>query len=345
MYVFDISLKAFNTFHLEIFTNKLTIVHSFNSIIEAWRLSQEINMPFMMLGEGSNVLFLEDFSGQIVINALKGIHLDEHDEEWHIHVGAGENWHSLVKWTLKNGIAGLENLAFIPGMVGSAAVQNIGAYGVEFKNFCKYVDTLHLPTQQTMRLSRPECQFGYRDSIFQHAMRNEYVIVAVGLCIEKSWLPKLSYGDLVKLNPAEICATDIFNAVYYMRQSKLPDPKIIGNVGSFFKNPIVGQEKAMTLLTKWPSMPYYLQSNGTIKLAAAWLIEQCNLKGYSIGGAAVHRKQAAVLINKNHATPNDIVILASKIRNKVGEKFHIWLEPEIRFIGAQGECNAIEVLS
>ncbi|WP_336779176.1 UDP-N-acetylmuramate dehydrogenase [Pantoea sp. USHLN256] len=339
------SLKAFNTLGLAVSAHTLIIADTPDAITTAWQNSQRSNLPFLVLGEGSNMLFLEDFGGTVVVNAIKGITIDDHDEAWHLHVGAGENWHNLVEQTLKKGITGLENLALIPGKAGSAPIQNIGAYGVEFKDICHHVEALHLPSQKIVRLHREECQFGYRDSIFKHAMKNDYVITSVGLRLAKQWQPVLSYGDLTKLNPATVCAWDVFNAICHMRQSKLPDPKITGNVGSFFKNPLITGELAVALIKEWPTIPHYPQQNGEVKLAAGWLIDQCGLKGYRMGGAAVHRQQALVLINEDHATPQDIVDLAHHVRNKVGKKFDVWLEPEVRFIGARGERNAVEVIS
>ena len=339
------SLKAFNTLGLVINAHKLVIAETPEAIIAAWQASELNHHPFMVLGEGSNVLFLENFSGSVVVNAIKGITIEEQDEAWHLHVGAGENWHELVEKTLKKGITGLENLALIPGMAGSAPIQNIGAYGVEFKDVCHYVEILHLSTQKITRLHREECEFGYRDSIFKHAMKDDYVIIAVGLRLTKTWHPVINYGDLASLNPSTINAWDVFNAVCQMRRSKLPDPHVIGNVGSFFKNPLISQVQAKSLLETWPKIPHYPQANGEFKLAAGWLIEQCNLKGSRVGGAAVHRQQALVLINEENATPQDIVELARQVRNQVGEKFNVWLEPEVRFIGAQGELNAVEVIS
>lgn len=339
------SLKAFNTLGLAICTPMLIIAETHDVISAAWKNSQQSNLPFIVLGEGSNVFFLEDFSGTVVVNAIKGITIEEHDEAWHLHVGAGENWHSLVEQTLKKGITGLENLALIPGTAGSAPIQNIGAYGIEFKDICHYVEVLHLPTQKISRLNREECEFGYRDSAFKHGLKNDYVIIAVGMRLAKQWQPILSYGDLIKLNPATVCAWDVFNAICHMRQSKLPDPKVTGNVGSFFKNPLITDEQATSLIKAWPAMPHFPQASGEVKLAAGWLIDQCGLKGYRVGGAAVHRQQALVLINEDHAMPQDVVNLARHVRNKVGEKFDVWLEPEVRFIGAQGERNAVEVIS
>ncbi|KAA5962363.1 UDP-N-acetylmuramate dehydrogenase [Pantoea sp. M_9] len=339
------SLKACNTLGLEIDAQTLVIADSAEAITTAWQSSQQRNQPFIILGEGSNVLFLEDFNGTVVINAIKGIQPEEHEEAWHVHAGAGENWHELVEYTLKKGIPGLENLALIPGMSGSAPIQNIGAYGIEFKDVCHYVDVLHLPTSATKRLYREECGFGYRDSIFKHALKDDYVIVAIGLRLMKAWKPVLSYGDLAKLNPATTTAWDVYHAVCQMRQSKLPDPRVTGNVGSFFKNPLVSAEQLTELLAQWPAIPHYPQPDGEVKLAAGWLIDQCQLKGFSVGGAAVHRQQALVLINQDRATPQEIVALAHTVRQHVGKKFNVWLEPEVRFIGADGERNAVEVIA
>lgn len=339
------SLKLFNTLSVNVAAEALVLADTPDAISQAWQASQQSHKPFLLLGEGSNVLFLENFAGTVVINRIKGIEITEQHESWHLHVGAGENWHQLVEMTLKRGIPGLENLALIPGLVGSAPIQNIGAYGVELKDVCEYVDVLHLQNGRTERLHREDCRFGYRDSIFKHQYQHGYAIVAVGLKLHKQWQPVLTYGELARLNSATVTAHEIFAAVCRMRQSKLPDPRVTGNVGSFFKNPLVSAEQASLLLNHWPTMPCYPQNHDEVKLAAGWLIDQCQLKGHRIGGAAVHRQQALVLINEDNATPQDIVALAHYVRQHVGDKFNVWLEPEVRFIGARGERNAVEVIS
>lgn len=339
------SLRADNTLGLEISAYKRLTADTPDAILQAWKACQNNQQPFILLGEGSNVLFLEDFAGTAVLNRIAGTEISEQDEKWKLHVGAGENWHALVESTLKKGIPGLENLALIPGLAGSAPIQNIGAYGVEFKDVCDYVDVLDLNTGSTQRLYREACEFGYRDSVFKHHYQSGYAIIAVGLTLRKQWRPVLNYGDLARLNPATVNAWEVFNAVCHMRQSKLPDPRVTGNAGSFFKNPLVSQQKGTELLTKNPGMPHYPQSNGEIKLAAGWLIDQCQLRGFRTGGAAVHSQQALVLINAGGATPQDIVLLAKAVRKRVGEKFDVWLEPEVRFIGAEGERNAVEVIA
>ncbi|MSE18609.1 UDP-N-acetylmuramate dehydrogenase, partial [Pantoea agglomerans] len=229
-------------------TQKRIVAETPAAILAAWQASQSDQTPFLVLGEGSNVLFLEDFAGTVVLNRIKGIKIQDEYECWKLHVGAGENWHQLVKSTLEKGITGLENLALIPGMTGSAPIQNIGAYGVELKDVCEYVDVLNLHSGQTERLDREACEFGYRDSIFKHHYQSGYVIVAVGIILPKQWQPVLTYGDLKTLNPVTANAWDVYHAVCQMRQSKLPDPKVTGNVGSFFKNPVVTEAQCSSLL-------------------------------------------------------------------------------------------------
>lgn len=339
------SLQADNTLGLAIRAHHRIIADTPEAILTAWQRAERHQQPFILLGEGSNVLFLDDFAGTVVLNRIKGIDIQEQDDSWKIHVGAGENWHALVESTLREGIAGLENLALIPGMAGSAPIQNIGAYGVELKDVCAYVDVLDLRTGETARLSQQECAFGYRDSIFKHQYQQGYAITALGLSLSKQWRPVLTYGDLTRLNPATATPQDVFDAVCRMRRSKLPDPRVTGNVGSFFKNPLVSREQADRLMSAYPDMPHYPQACGEVKLAAGWLIDQCQLKGFRLGGAAVHQQQALVLINADQASSQDIVELARTVRARVGQKFDVWLEPEVRFIGAQGECNAVEIIS
>ncbi|WWP00911.1 MAG: UDP-N-acetylmuramate dehydrogenase [Candidatus Dasytiphilus stammeri] len=340
------NLMYFNTLRINVKATKIVIINTIKQLIKAWKESQGNNLPILLLGEGSNILFLEDYQGTVILNRLRGMKITEHIDSWHLHVSSGELWHLLVEDTLKKGILGLENLAMIPGCVGSAPIQNIGAYGVEFEDFCEYVELLDLVNNHQFRLLAKECQFKYRDSIFKHDYRkNYYFITAVGLYINKYWSPNINYSGLANLNPKTVTAKQIFDTVCYIRSRKLPNPILIGNAGSFFKNPIIDVEQASNLLEDFPDIPYYIPSYGRVKIAAGWLIEQCNLKGYRNGGAAVHRQNAMILINENHATGWDIAILARKVRQKVGEKFNIWLEPEVRFIDMNGEVNALEVIA
>lgn len=340
-----ISLKPYHTFSLPVYADEIVFADTPESLVTYWCHASEQNTPVLIVGEGSNVLFLEDFAGTVIVNRIKGIEIAEDDRGWRLHVGAGENWHHLVEYTLQQGVSGLENLALIPGCVGSAPIQNIGAYGAEFKQFCTYVDVLDLSLNQVTRLSAEQCQFGYRESIFKHEYRQGFAIIAVGLYLTKSWMPVLGYGDLAQLDPAIATPDAIFTTVCAMRRKKLPDPALMGNAGSFFKNPVVSAEQARVILIRYPNAPHYPQPDGTVKFAAGWLIDQCQLKGHRIGGAAVHQQQALVLVNLDEAMSDDIVALARYVRNSVAETFALWLEPEVRFIASTGEVSATEVLS
>lgn len=339
------SLKSFNTFGIQASADCIAVVESVQELMKAWTEATHNGQPAILLGEGSNVLFLKDFEGTVIINRIKGLHVTEQNDAWLLHVGAGENWHHLVEKTLQQGMPGLENLALIPGCVGSSPIQNIGAYGVELKQVCQYVDCVDLNTGKTVRFDNVQCQFGYRDSIFKQADYKHYAITAVGLRLAKDWQPVLTYGSLVQLNPEDVTAQQIFDSVCEMRTSKLPDPKVNGNAGSFFKNPVITANEAQALLLHYPNAPHYPQADGQVKLAAGWLIDQCKLKGHRIGGAAVHLQQALVLINEENASSADIVELAHYVRQQVGNKFNVWLEPEVRFIGSKQEVNASEAIA
>nr|WP_318385190.1 UDP-N-acetylmuramate dehydrogenase [uncultured Enterobacter sp.] len=339
------SLKPWNTFGIARRAAQIIRAESEQQLLEAWQNTVKNQQPTLILGEGSNVLFLDDFAGTVIVNRIMGITAVEQADAWHLHVGAGENWHNLVQHTLTHGMPGLENLALIPGCVGSSPIQNIGAYGIELQRVCEYVDCIELTTGQTRRLSAQECRFGYRDSIFKHEYQDRYAIVAVGIKLSKTWRPILTYGDLTRLDPATVTPQQVFDAVCHMRMTKLPDPKVNGNAGSFFKNPVITAKEAQRLLAQHPQAPHYPQSDGSVKLAAGWLIDHCHLKGTEIGGAAVHRQQALVLINTGEASSQDVIALAHHVRQQVGEKFNVWLEPEVRFIGPTGEVNAVEVIA
>ncbi|MDC9589055.1 UDP-N-acetylmuramate dehydrogenase [Xenorhabdus sp. XENO-10] len=338
-------LKTLNTFCISASADYIGIATSIESLLALWQEAIEKNHPILLLGGGSNVLFTENFKGTVILNRILGINIQESDTAWHIHVGAGENWHELITYLFKQQIYGLENLALIPGNVGSAPIQNIGAYGIEFKHVCEYVDFIELKTGNPIRLTANECQFAYRDSIFKHQYKDGYAITAVGLCLNKKWEPILTYGALAQFSRENVTPKQIFDAVCEMRQSKLPDPMLMGNAGSFFKNPIVSIELAYKIKSEYPDCPQYPYNEQSVKIAAGWLIDQCQLKGYSIGGAAVHTKQALVLINKGNATGQDVIALAAYIYNNVAEKFNIFLEPEVRFIGSEGEIDAVECIS
>ena len=286
------------------------------------------------LGGGSNVLFMQDFPSLVVRMATRGIReLERTPDSVLLEAQAGENWHGFVQSSLHMGLGGLENLSLIPGTVGASPVQNIGAYGVEVKDRIHSVRCFDVQTQEWRELSNAECRFAYRDSIFKHEGRQRYVITSVVFRLDTQFVPNVKYGDLAQVL-AEQCgsctptAQDVAQAVCAIRRSKLPDPAVLGNVGSFYKNPLVDAAHAQTLLAQYPQMPHYPQPDGRMKLAAGWLIDQCGLKGKTIGGAAVHDKQALVLVNKNHATAADVRALSDEICRIVAQRFAVDLQPE-----------------
>lgn len=288
----------------------------------------------LFLGGGSNVLFMEDYEGLVVHMANKGIQeVGRSNGKVYIEAQAGEIWHDFVVKTISMGLSGLENLSLIYGTVGASPVQNIGAYGIEVKDFIREVRCFDLHTHEFVVLDNAACEFAYRDSVFKNAGKNRYVIVSVTFALNTQFTPCLQYGDLAKYVVAECGerepnAKDVSNAVCKIRQSKLPDPAEWGNVGSFYKNPIVSAQKFQEIQAKHANVPHFVQADGNVKLAAAWLIDQCGLKGKQIGGAAVHDRQALVLINKNQATATDIRGLSNFICADVWMKFGVSLVAE-----------------
>ena len=286
------------------------------------------------LGGGSNILFMQNFPSLVVRMATRGIReLERTPDSVLLEAQAGENWHGFVQSSLHMGLGGLENLSLIPGTVGASPVQNIGAYGVEVKDRIHSVRCFDVQSQEWRELSNAECRFAYRDSIFKHEGRQRYVITSVVFRLDTQFVPNVKYGDLAQVL-AEQCdgrvptAQDVAQAVCAIRRSKLPDPAVLGNVGSFYKNPLVDAAHAQTLLAQYPQMPHYPQPDGRVKLAAGWLIDQCGLKGKTIGGAAVHDKQALVLVNKNRATAADVRALSDEICRIVAQRFAVDLQPE-----------------
>ena len=293
--------------------------------------------PYYLLGEGSNTVFLGDFSGQIIHVANKGIKVLESEEEFVLTVAAGENWHKFVVYCLDNGIFGLENLALIPGTVGAAPVQNIGAYGLEVKDVISEVRGFNVRTGKFENLSANQCEFAYRDSIFKGPLNNKFVITEVVFKLPKKWQANLSYGLLKELGSPT--AKQVFDEVVRIRQSKLPDPKVEPNAGSFFKNPVITKEQANKLLVQYPNMPNYVVDAQHTKLAAGWLIEKAGLKGYQHGGICVSPKQALVLINKESGSRDDLLELIKLIQTRVNQQFNIKLEHEVRLIGKTCEIK------
>ncbi len=330
------SLKQFHTFQLNHYANdvvKITSEDDFKALV-----GQILNKDFVLVGSGSNTLFLENLAIPLYVNEYLGKTLFEDNDFYYIDVNSGENWHSLVSWSLENEVYGLENLALIPGTVGAAPIQNIGAYGVEVNQFIDSVVYIDLVSGEINSLSNLECKFGYRDSIFKHELATNSIILTVRFKLPKEWSPVLEYGELKNLE----CPTpiSIFNEVCSIRNSKLPDPMIIGNAGSFFKNPIITKLELIRVTELFPSLPSYPLKDGTFKIAAGWLIDKAGLKGKEFGNVRVNPKQALVLTNhKGEAQGQDVVLAANKIIDTVYSTFGIKLEPEVRFFTKDKEVT------
>lgn len=288
------------------------------------------NAP-LLLGEGSNSIFMTDMQRPVLRYIAKSVTETPGKDCMLLHVEAGKNWHELVSYTVNQGWWGLENLALIPGSVGAAPVQNIGAYGVELTDVCEYVDFFHWHTQQVQRLSNAECLFGYRDSIFKRELEGKGIIVAVGLTLHTVGTPKLSYKGLDHLS-ADCSVGDVYQAVLQVRRSKLPDPLVLANCGSFFKNPLLTVEQFNCLKQRHPQMPAYPQADGHIKTAAAWLIEQTGFKGQRLGDIGCYELQPLVLVNYGHGTAAELEQWMGLIIATVQQRFGICLEPEVRML-------------
>ncbi|MEJ2766680.1 UDP-N-acetylmuramate dehydrogenase [Photobacterium sp. MCCC 1A19761] len=338
------SLASFHTFGIETQAQQILVAESTADLVAIWQDEQYRTMPKLIVGQGSNLLFCEDYAGVVVLNRIVGITVTETPSAYHLHVGAGEDWHQLVCETIARNMPGLENLALIPGCVGSSPIQNIGAYGVELKDICQYVDIVELATGKESRLTAEACQFGYRDSVFKHQLKETHAITAVGFVLSKDWQPNISYGPLAKFDASTVSAKEIFEEVCRVRREKLPDPAVLGNAGSFFKNPVVSRELRDKLLTQYPTMPSYEMSDGSCKLAAGWLIDQCGLKGHQIGGAKVHEQQALVLVNAGGACAGDVLALAAEVVSVVQQTFGVRLVHEVRFMAAAQETDLQEIL-
>lgn len=336
----NIDLSPYNTFGLPARAHTLVTLEHENELAEIVRLPEFNRETVLWLGGGSNVLFTGDYPGLVVHIANKGIReISRSDGLVLVEAQAGEIWHDFVMHTLNLGLNGLENLSLIPGSVGASPVQNIGAYGIEVKDVIHSVRCFDLDTLSFITLSNTDCQFAYRESLFKQAGRGRYVITAVVFALNEHFTPNIKYGDVAATvaelsQGGEITAQHIAQAVCAIRRSKLPDPAECGNVGSFFKNPVVSAEQADALSAQYPNMPRYPQADGSVKLAAGWLIDQCRLKGFQIGGAAVHEKQALVLINQNRATAADVRALAKHICHTVYQQFQVELHAEPNWLPA-----------
>jgi len=327
------SLGPFNTFGVDAHAVFLARITAVEQLAELEALSAVSGLPRLILGGGSNLLFTGDFEGVVIKVDIPGLsELEPGADHWHIEVGAGEDWHATVERLLAMDRPGLENLALIPGQSGAAPIQNIGAYGLELAERFHSLRAWDVEQRRVIEMSLADCNFGYRDSVFKHQLAGRRVILSVTLALPRQWQPVAGYADVAhELKARAIAkpgARDIFDAVVAIRRRKLPDPALIGNAGSFFKNPIVARDKLQELLQHFPSLVSYPMSGGRFKLAAGWLIDAAGLKGVTRGRAGVYEKQALVLVNRGGATGREILALAHEVQEKVAAKFGVSLEPE-----------------
>jgi UDP-N-acetylmuramate dehydrogenase len=327
-------LKDFNSLAIPAKAEFFCSIDSVSQLQQALVYAKQQNLKITPISGGSNVVLAADVSGLVLHINLKGVSASTvEDNTVDISVAAGENWHDFVTLCLNNGWHGLENLALIPGNMGAAPIQNIGAYGVELSHFLQSVDVVNVETGQPEVLTREDCDFGYRTSVFKQSALDKYVITGVNLRLSTQPVAHVNYPALAELIEGHKPTPKIiFDSVCQIRRSKLPDPKEIPNVGSFFKNPIVSKQQADQLIRTYPEIPTFSVEGGLTKLAAAWLIERCGFKGKRQGKVGVHHKQALVLVNFE-GNGEDVLLLAEKIKTQVAEKFAVVLEVEPRIYG------------
>lgn len=334
----NISLKPYNTFGIDAKARYFTTFTSLADVEELFSFFAKNKLTNnLILGGGSNILLTQDFNGLVAKNEIHGIEVAKEDVD-HIYIkaGAGENWHRLVLHCIKNNYAGLENLSLIPGNVGASPMQNIGAYGVEIKDVFHELEGYNVEDKKLTTFLNKDCGFAYRDSIFKKKYKDKFIITSVTFRLNKIPKYNTSYGaiqdELEKMGVKELSIAAISQAVINIRQSKLPDPAVIGNAGSFFKNPTVPKEQFETLQQKFSNIVGYTINDKEVKLAAGWLIEQCGWKGYRKGDAGCHAAQALVLVNYGNANGIDIYNLSTEIMHSVEDKFGVFLEREVNII-------------
>ena len=332
----NISLRKYNTFGLNIKADRLITFKMEENAIRFFKQQKEPVGNYLVVGEGSNILFTSDYHGTVIHPGLEGINVEEKKSDYVIvSCGAGIVWDKLVELTVNYGFGGLENLSLIPGLVGAAPVQNIGAYGAEIRNTIEKVRAISMVDGSVREFSNKECRFGYRDSIFKNELKGKYFITKV--YFKLSTKPKLSleYGSLKEEvnNLGSTSLSNVRKIVIDTRKGKLPDPAVIGNAGSFFKNPVVSSSFSDELKIKYPALPVFKDHFGTLKLAAGWLIEQCGWKGKRVGEAGVYDRQALIIVNYGKATGIELYKLSEHIRKSVLEKFGILLEREVEIVG------------
>lgn len=328
-----VSLKPYNSFSLPAVAQTLVRIASDADVRRIVDHPELGRAPKFVLGGGSNIILTRDMPQVVLKVEVRGMRLvQERADAWIVESGAGESWQDLVEFTLANGYPGLENMALIPGTVGASPVQNVGAYGVELKDRFESLDAVDLVTGRSVTLHAGICAFGYRDSVFKHSLAGRSVITRVRFRLPKPWQPVLGYLDLErKMAETGVRAPSprqVFDWVCAIRRSKLPDPQVLGNAGSFFKNPVVTPEQCRDIIGRDPEIVHYPLPDGSIKLAAGWMIDACGWKGKSVGQAGVYEKQALVLVNRGGAIGSEVMLLAGAIQESVYGRFGIRLEPE-----------------
>lgn len=331
----NFSLKEYNTFNIDAACKYFVRCEREEELLEFVRSYELKPEEVLILGGGSNFLFTEDFDGVVFYPMMQGCEIvEENEQEVFVRVGSGVVWDDFVAWAVEHGYGGIENLSLIPGHVGATPVQNIGAYGMEAGESIARVEAVDIVEAKKVEIDAAVCRFSYRDSIFKHEWKNRYVVTYVTFRLMKQPVFRLQYGSVREevTRSGETTLKAIRQAIIRIRDAKLPDVKILPNAGSFFKNPLVEREAIKKLLVEYPGMPVYPVDDEHVKLAAGWLIEMSGWKGKGIGNAAVHDKQALVLVNKGEATGIEIAHLANEIKKSVFLKFGVWLEPEVNII-------------
>lgn len=327
----NFSLKKLNSFGINVFAKRFA---AFSNEADLEEILDANNEHTLILGGGSNILFTKNFDGLVLKNEIEGIEVVREDENYiYVKAGAGVGWHDLVLYCINNNFAGAENLSLIPGSVGASPMQNIGAYGVELKDIFHSLEAYSIGDKTAIVFSKEDCQFGYRESIFKNKYKDQFVIISVTFKLNKKPVYNTSYGaleaELDKMSVQSLSIKAISDAVISIRQSKLPDPKIIGNAGSFFKNPTIKNEQFEHLKIEFPLIVGYPVGNNKTKLAAGWLIEKCGFKGYRLNDAGCHEKQALVLVNYGNASGDEILELSKKIIDSVQVMFNVTLQKEV----------------
>ena len=330
-------LLKLNTFGIDVKAKYFTSINTINELIELTKTNVFKDLELLILGGGSNILFTKDFDGLVILNNIKGKEIiDQNQQSIFLKIGAGENWHELVMYCVDNGWGGIENLSLIPGNTGTAPMQNIGAYGVEIKETFIELEALEISSGKIVKFNNSDCEFGYRESVFKNKMKNQYIILNITLELKKNPVLNINYGDVKAILESQNIKNpgikEVSNAIISIRQSKLPDPKKIGNSGSFFKNPIVSLNQLELIKKKYPNVVNYEINENEFKIAAGWLIERAGWKGKKFNNYGVHEKQALVLVNYGLANGMEIFELSEKIILDIKDKFGITLEREVNII-------------